>query len=204
MGGLSRPSKMPCYAWGIPAQTCLTGAKLQEISGTVCERCYALTGYFRRHSVQQAYQRRLDQFADPRWIMAMVKLVYWQAIEAGTPYFRWFDSGDLQSVEMMRKIAEVARLSPHIRHWVPTREYRFVEEYLLQEVIPENLVVRLSGHMVDGAPPSHLGLPTSTVHSSPTSAHGHLCPARDSSPANCGGCRACWVREVGNVGYGRH
>lgn len=195
---------MPCYAWGIPAITCITGAKLAKVTGTVCEGCYALKGFFRRHGVQQAYQRRLDQFSDPRWIEAMVKLVYWQAIEAGTPHFRWFDSGDLQSVEMLQAIAEVARLTPHIRHWLPTREYRMVEAYLADQSLPENLLVRLSGHMVDGAPPTHFGLPTSTVHSSPESVHGYICPARASTPARCGACRECWSRENAHVTYRFH
>lgn len=195
---------MPCYAWGIPAITCITGAKLAKVAGTVCQGCYALKGFFRRHGVQQAYQRRLNQFADPRWVEAMVKLVYWQAIEAGTPHFRWFDSGDLQTVDMLRKIAEVARLTPHIRHWLPTREYRMVEAYLAEQPLPENLVVRLSSHIVDGAPPTQLGLPTSTVHSSPASAQGHACLAQTSTPANCGACKACWSNEVRNVGYPKH
>lgn len=195
---------MPCYAWGIPAITCITGAKLAKVAGTVCEGCYALKGFFRRHGVQQAYQRRLDQFADPQWVEAMQKLVYWQAIESGTPHFRWFDSGDLQSAEMLRKIAEVARLTPHIRHWLPTREYRMVQAYLAEQSLPENLAVRLSGHMVNGAPPVHFVLATSTVHSLLVSAHGYICPARELLPANCGLCRACWSKEVKNVSYPRH
>ncbi len=204
MGGLSRPSKMPCFAWGIPAITCITGAKLAKVAGSVCQGCYALKGFYRRQNVQQAYQRRLDRFGDPRWIQAMVKLVYWQAIESGTPHFRWFDSGDIQSVEMLRKIDEVARLTPQISHWLPTREYRMVEGYLADLALPENLVVRLSGHMVDGTPPAFFDLPTSTVHSSPATAHGQVCPARMSVPANCGSCRACWSKERRNIGYERH
>ncbi len=60
----------------------------------------------------------------------MVKLIYWQAAETGEPFFRWFDSGDLQSVEMVRDIVAVAERTPEIRHWLPTREYATVREYL--------------------------------------------------------------------------
>ena len=54
VGGLSRPSKMPCYSWGIPAQSCITGGKLAAIQGSICQQCYALKGHFRRHKVQAA------------------------------------------------------------------------------------------------------------------------------------------------------
>ena len=33
------------------------------------------------------------------------------------------DSGDLQSLEMLEAIAEVARQTPEVKHWLPTKEY---------------------------------------------------------------------------------
>ena len=36
IGTLSNPSKMPSYAWGIPIEYCVTGSKLAEIEGTIC------------------------------------------------------------------------------------------------------------------------------------------------------------------------
>ncbi len=202
VGGLSRPSKMPCYSWGIPAQTCQIGSKLMQITGSVCQSCYALKGYFRTHRVQRAYQRRMDLYGGPQWIEAMVKLIYWQAAETGEPFFRWFDSGDLQSVEMLRDIVAVAELTPEIQHWLPTREYATVQEYLRRATLPINLTVRLSALLVDGAAPRHLGLPTSTVHTS--TAPGFSCSARDEEPVNCRECRACWDGEVENVSYPLH
>ena len=41
-GGLSRPSKMPGPAWGLPASRCKTGAKLAGGPGTTCSSCYEL------------------------------------------------------------------------------------------------------------------------------------------------------------------
>ena len=35
-GGLSKPSKMPGYAYNLPAIHCKTGAKLAQIPGTTC------------------------------------------------------------------------------------------------------------------------------------------------------------------------
>jgi hypothetical protein len=44
VGGLSKPSKMPGWAYGIPAKECKTGKKLQNIEGSTCYNCYALKG----------------------------------------------------------------------------------------------------------------------------------------------------------------
>lgn len=204
VGGLSRPSKMPCFAWGIPAETCRVGSQIANVSNSVCHSCYALKGFFRTPKVKQAYQRRLDASSNPEWVTAMIKLVYWQAAETGEPYFRWFDSGDLQSVEMLQQIATVAKHTPEIRHWLPTREYRIVTTFLAQDAFPPNLTVRVSAHLVDASPPKLSELPTSTVHSCSADPVGHVCPAPEQKPANCGGCRSCWDVEVENVSYPLH
>jgi hypothetical protein len=36
--------------------------------------------------------------------------------------FRWHDSGDVQDLKHLAKIFKVARLTPNIKHWLPTRE----------------------------------------------------------------------------------
>ena len=74
-GGLSQPNKMPGYAYNLPAQGCITGAKLVKISGSVCSGCYALKGRYRFPNVKEALNRRLNSLNDPEWIPAMVVLV---------------------------------------------------------------------------------------------------------------------------------
>jgi hypothetical protein len=46
VGGLSKPSKMPGWAYGIPAAECKTGKKLQDVVGSTCEGCYATKGCY--------------------------------------------------------------------------------------------------------------------------------------------------------------
>ena len=203
VGGLSRTSKMPCHSWGLPAVACRAGSKLAQIQGTTCHGCYALKGAYRWKTVLRAFQRRLDLANDPEWIVAMVKLVYWQAEINEEPSFRWFDSGDLQDVTMLQRIAEVARHTPEIRHWLPTREHGIVRRFLEIDEVPANLTIRLSAIWIDGQPPSRLGLPTSTVHRS-GEPDGFRCPAYDDGPASCGRCRACWDPNVPDVSYPFH
>ena len=193
-GTLSNPSKMPGKGISTPATACITGSKLREVPGSVCEGCYAMTGMYLMSNVKPALENRLSLVMESRdnpdpWIAGMVKLIWHQK------YFRWHDSGDLQGAWHFANICEVARLTPHVKHWLPTREYRFVKDY--QGTIPENLVVRLSAHMVDGPAPV-TDLPTSTVVTS-----GQTCPAPTQNN-ECGVCRACWRPDVKNVSYKKH
>jgi len=72
------------------------------------------------------------------------------------PYFRWHDSGDLQSVEHFRLICDIARATPNTTHWLPTKEPRYVKGD-----VPANLIVRVSAPHIDQAAPNHAH--TSTV-----------------------------------------
>jgi hypothetical protein len=61
-------------------------------------------------------------------------------------FFRWHDSGDVQDLKHLAKIFKVARLTPDVQHWMPTRE-AWVKPYLSRA--PKNLLIRFSMPMVD-------------------------------------------------------
>lgn len=177
-------------------------------SGSTCEGCYALSGNYRFGNVQRALEARLEAWrTDPdAWRCGMVELI------ADHDYFRWFDSGDLQSVGMLRDIAWVCRRTPSTLHWLPTREYGIVRRYRARHRIPGNLTIRLSALWVDQPGPQRMGLPVSTVHSSDAGlvqigekSRGAVrdCPSRHQNN-ECGDCRACWSRDVATVSYHRH
>ena len=188
-GGLSAPSKMPGPAYNLPAQACITGAKLVKIPGSVCHGCYALKGRYRFKNVKDALSRRLASIMDPRWVEAMVVLIDKE------PFFRWHDSGDLQIVQHLKNIFEVCNRTPGTQHWLPTREVKFLP--LNFDAIPKNLIIRLSGHKIDKAAASFWPW-TSTVVTA-----GRTCPAPDQNN-ECKDCRACWSRDTANVAYGKH
>ena len=189
-GGLSAPSKMPGPSYNLPATQCITGAKLAKIPGSVCHGCYALKGRYRFNNVKAAMARRLEALGHPDWIAAMTVLI------KGEPVFRWHDSGDLQSPEHLKAIFEVCKNTPETRHWMPTREARFLR-LMDPEVIPKNLIIRFSSHMVDQQPVGWWPW-TSTV-----STEMKTCPAKDQGN-ECKSCRACWDRSVSNVTYPKH
>ena len=189
-GGLSAPSKMPGPAYNLPATACITGAKLVKVPGSVCAGCYALKGRYRFTNVQQALRRRLESLDKPYCIHAMVVLI------DKAPYFRWHDSGDLQGAWHLKNIFEVCKRTPDTMHWLPTRETGMLK-LMDPDIVPPNLIIRLSGHMINGKNSTFWPW-TSTV-----STEGKTCPAQDQGN-QCRDCRACWDRTISNVTYPKH
>jgi len=200
-GGLSNPSKMPGYSYNLPAEKCIVGSRLRRHENTVCSHCYALKGRYVFPNVIKAMYRRLDSLMDPRWIECMVFEITFR-YEKGHTHFRWHDSGDLQGHRHLKNIFEVCRKTPDVMHWLPTREYRFVESVVKDEDVPTNLVIRLSGHNFNEIPDTDMLV--SSVHTSEEKVPGaHICQAvKTKSP--CGKCRACWMHTVKHVSYGVH
>ena len=191
-GGLSKPNKMPGPSINLPATQCITGAKLVNVPGSTCSGCYALKGnYIRFPAVQKAMERRARSLVHDSWITAMVTLIKKHR------WFRWHDSGDLQSVQHLNNIFEVCKLTPDTRHWLPTRESRLLA-LMDPDVIPKNLRIRLSATKVNGAAPTSWPW-TSTV----TDGKGKTCPAPDQG-GKCRSCRQCWDPDVKNVTYAKH
>jgi len=200
VGGFSKPSKMPCHGYSIPAKYCITGAKLRGIKGSVCSKCYALKGRYVFPVVQNALLRRFNSLSNPQWVEAMSFLI--NKLEK-SGFFRWFDSGDIQSVKNLQDIVKVCESTPSIQHWLPTREYSIVSEFIKGGgAIPSNLNIRLSAYMLEGQPPislaNKLGCTTSGVNKSDFS-----CPASKQN-GKCVDCRACWSKSISNINYKVH
>ncbi len=193
-GGLSSPSKMPGYAYNLPAWKCITGVKLQAVAGSVCAGCYAMKGRYRFRNVKDALERRQQSLVHPQWVNAMTLLVthYSRAV----PFFRWHDSGDLQGVDHLMNIFAVCEATPQVQHWMPTREVKLLKG-IQPEVVPKNLIIRVSSHMIDQGPVK------SWPHTSTVVQAGKTCPAQDQGNA-CGSCRQCWDKTVSNVAYPKH
>ena len=107
VGGLSKPSKMPGWSYGLPAKECKTGSKLRKVPGSTCFDCYALKGCYVFKVVQDAQYRRLAAIRHPLWVQAMTHLINSKKADV----FRWHDSGDVQDLDHLNKIYEVCRLT---------------------------------------------------------------------------------------------
>jgi len=202
VGGLSETEKMPCKSYNIPAETCITGSKLRKINNSVCSACYACNGRYKFPDVQNALYRRFEQLNHPKWMEAMVTLV------KDMPYFRWHDSGDIQSVAHLKQIVGVCYGTPKTKHWLPTRESKMVHDFWKECYIPlhiriPNLCIRLSGNMIDGKGPYRLAKEMGCVVSEVSSTSVFTCPA-SKQDNQCKDCRKCWDNLEGNVVYHKH
>jgi hypothetical protein len=196
VGGLSQPSKMPCWGYGLPISSCKIGAQLRRWApASTCHSCYAGKGRYVFPNVIKAQIRRLASLNNPEWAEAMSLLIN----SKQSTFFRWHDSGDLQGLDHLIQIADVCRHTPTVAHWLPTREIATVKSYLAKYPNPSNLTIRISGNTIDGPTPPHLrGTQTSTVtRSTPT------CPAHEQGN-ECKTCRKCWDPKVLNVSYPWH
>lgn len=209
VGGLSKPSKMPWLGYSIPASECKTGSVLRQLSGSVCSDCYACKGRYCFDTVQHALQKRHAIIMDdlPRWAGYMVALLLGKAsrVETSRRYFRWHDSGDVQSKAHIMAIVWIAQQLPQVRFWLPTKEqamFRDEEVRAAVEAAP-NLTVRVSAPMI-GQTLDPNNWPTSSVDAfGPAPLYAFKCPASEQEN-KCGDCRACWDKRVINVDYPQH
>ena len=144
-------SKMPGPSYAITADMCKAGSKLVDVVGSVCNKCYALRLEKFRSNVKKAWtsnylktMKALDQLFDGSpYVEAMVYQIE-KAVKKTVPYMRWWDSGDLQSPEHLGLVSIIAGRTPDVTHYLPTKERKFVQEFVSSNALSSNLVVRVS------------------------------------------------------------
>ena len=194
---LSQTSKMPCKSISLDAILCKTGSVLAKVSGTPCHKCYALRGFYNMPSVKKAMAKRLKFMTDTNnFITQMI-------IELDNEhYFRWFDSGDIQSEKMGHDIIEVCEQTPWCNHWLPSKEYKMWRNILKTRVLPANVCLRLSTPMDDAKPVNGFKHTATTYNTKDSLSYvGYKCNAHKNKIYNCEECRKCWSNEVSNIAY---
>ena len=202
IGTLSNPSKMPGHAWSISAHRCITGAKLRQLPNTPCSKCYAHKGRYSFTNVQTAMEKRYKSWEeDSDWAILMAIRI----ILLGDKAFRWFDSGDLQSVKMLEDINKVAELTTkYSEHWLPTQERSIVKNFLSKNNVSPNLCIRISSSIIGDYQKTKLtGVANSYVTRDETIGDKvHLCEAKKQGN-KCLTCRCCWSQQI-DVAYPLH
>mgnify|MGYP001237004516 CR=1 FL=1 len=126
---------MPGYVFSTSAFFCKTGSKLHKVKGSVCESCYALNGNYRYPAVMEGmalnsigisfYESKEDYTV---WTVALSELIRRRcilkeikdkqgnviAIEDNR-WFRFHDSGDIQSALHMEAINQIAINNPNVQ-----------------------------------------------------------------------------------------
>ena len=198
IGGYTVTSKMPTISYSISAKDCKTGSKLRKIKNSVCSDCYALKGNYIRYAknIEKAQNKRLKAIFSKDWTNAMIYIMNHQKQVIKSGLFRWHDSGDLQSMEHLQKIVDIAKSTPNIKHWLPTKESNIIKNF--KGDIPKNLIIRLSGSFIDGKAPIFKN--TSTVTTDKDKA---TCRSFENN-GQCKECRKCWDSSIQNISYLNH
>lgn len=210
-GGLSEPSKMPCFGWSTPAHFCHNGRKLHKVDGATCKDCYALKGNYLFSNVRYAMARRYATYRYSggsiynTFRLVLSKFLSWQ-LENHSPdidprYFRWFDSGDVSDYGQFCEICEIAWDCPDIKFWLPTRELAIFQS--AYHKIPSNLVVRYSTPMLNALNRrDNSTMVASELAIIPDSCS--VCPATATDRHKCNDhdCRSCWT--PGHIAYLKH
>ena len=198
---LSKASKMPCRSWSLQAlDTCPASKNSDGTLVDACKGCYATTGNYRFPNVKAPREHNREDWKREDWVQDMVSEL------DNDRYFRWFDSGDMYDLRLADKILAVMVQTPWVKHWLPTRMYKFpkfAQVIADMESLP-NVVVRLSSDSIQGE--TIQGATTSTiipVDDEIQYASYTICKAytRD---GKCGPCRACWSKDTSVIAYPAH
>lgn len=196
---LSKASKMPCKSWSLEAITTCPGSR--GTNGELvpaCQGCYATAGNYRFPNVKAPRQHNKQDWKRKAWVNDMVRAI------SADPFFRWFDSGDVYSVGLARKIHDVIARTPGTKHWLPTRSYKYEKVNKVLELINflDHAVVRKSSDGIHGETlPGHSSTIFDPAHGAPAGAY--VCPAY-ARQGKCGDCRACWDKSIDVIAYPQH
>jgi hypothetical protein len=198
---LSKTSKLDgILSWSLNAlETCQGSIGADGELVPACKGCYATTGNYRFSNVKAPRDFNKKDWQRDGWINDMV-----QALD-NSRFFRWFDSGDMYSIELAWKIYTVMLRTPHVKHWLPTRMHKFKKyESVINHMqqLP-NVVVRLSSDSVSGE--TVQGITTSTIFSDDSQLTSDMveCKAYEHD-GKCNGCRACYSKDVPVIAYKAH
>lgn len=199
---LSQTSKMPGKSWSLPAWSTCPGARdAKNEPVEACSRCYALTGAYVWPQAKALREHNLKDWKAANWVEAMTAKLY------GVEYFRWFDSGDIYTRELARKIHRVMAATPSTKHWLPTRSHKVPEIYYWtrrMDMLP-NVAVRYSSDSTTGERlPHNLNSTILQAKADFVPEKGYsLCRASERK-GKCGSCRACWSKQVTTIAYIAH
>ena len=197
---ISQTSKMPCKSWSLEAgKTCKGSINSDGSVAPACLGCYAKGGTYVFANVRHVRQDNYLAWQLDNWEDLMV-----EELEE-VRLFRWFDSGDIDNLLLLVKIFNIMKRTPHVKHWLPTRMYKFPEfKTILDEMKKlNNVCVRYSSDSILGQYIDGLHGSTIVPDESYVPDGGFLCKSYENN-GECGKCRACWNKNIPVIFYKAH
>ena len=200
---LSNTAKLGVKSWSLQAyNTCPASIDKNGLLVDACSGCYASFGNYRFSTVKAVREYNRITWNNDNFVNDFIKQLDTER------YFRWFDSGDLYSLGLAKKIYEIMLNTPHVKHWLPTRMHKFIKfQGILKDMqsLP-NVVIRLSSDDIDGSlVKSDLIDTNSTILPSELieGYNGFICPAYNQG-GKCNDCKECYNKDTKTVAYIAH
>ena len=197
---LSKTSKLGTKSWSLQAlETCPGSVGDNGELVPACSGCYATINCYTFPVVKQV---RADNKAE--WQGESFVGDFIQSLKKES-HFRWFDSGDMYSIELAEKMYSIMVATPNTKHWLPTRMYKFKKFHDVlgrMKALP-NVSVRYSSDEIDGTYTAGLHGSTILPDASRADSNTHICNA-PSQGGKCLDCRACYDKSIDVIGYIAH
>ena len=197
---LSKTSKLGTKSWSLQAiETCPGSVGKDGKLVAACSGCYATTGMYHFGAVKQVRADNKEDWKRDGWVADMV------AALRKDGYFRWFDSGDMYSMELAEKMLAIMESTPGTKHWLPTRMHKFPKFQAIiarMQALP-NVMVRPSSDSVDGTFTPGVHGSTIIPAGAPVPAGVKVCKAPEQD-GKCVDCRECYSKDVPVIGYVAH
>lgn len=213
---LSNTAKLGARSWSLNAlETCAGSIDKNGELVEACKSCYATRGNYRFKNVKEPRDHNRKDWKRSEWVDEFVALL------ASDKEFRWFDSGDVYSARLAEKIFEVMKLTPHVKHWIPSRMHKFEKYAPIFEKMKrlKNVSVRFSSDSISGEYSAKHGstIVPDLVGPVKRSRAELLEKWRERNPSvsfckaidnqgKCGTCRDCWnpkIKVIAYFGHGR-
>ena len=238
-GTLTHTEKMPCRSYGISATVCQVGKAMKILNEQklnikckhdievalvdgklipTCALCYCDNrGRYKFEEYKACATKRTLSITNPLWTEALVYMINNEQ-KKGYDYFRWHDSGDIQSLDHLEHIIVACICIPLVSHWLPTLEAgshiaQFVQKYGSIDKI-DNLCVRASTPFINKRPMpnKNTGVRASVVIADDRTLrqemvefmNNNICPAKlhtGEDKGKCGKCRKCWDKDIDIISY---
>lgn len=186
-------------SWSLQALETCPGSIQNGSLVDACKGCYATQGNYRYPNVKAPRIENKEDWKRDSWVDDMVKEL------DKDRFFRWLDSGDVYAIELAEKMLQVMQRTQWVKHWLPTRMYKFTKFQRILKIMDSlpNVKVRPSSDSIVGEYISGLHgsviVPDSRVDPSQVT----LCKAYENN-GKCSGCRACYDKTIPVVAYPAH
>lgn len=175
--------------------TCLRWKQSQ-----ICQKCYAVRGTYMYKSTEGRRKRNLLIMKQDNFVEEMKLLLF------NDRWFRWFDSGDIPSIDIIKKIIKVCKETPWVKHWIPTNSWDVPKllPYLKELESLKNVTVRYSSRTYNESIDWNISsMVVTNNYTKKSTKKKFICPSSQQG-GKCLTCRACWDKKVKVVIYKKH